>query len=79
MHKTIYSGRNKVFLKLLMQSRLDAGLTQVQLAKLLEEDQTWVSKVERGVRRLDLVELTLWCNALDLPLSTFVMRYEELL
>lgn len=79
MHKTLYSGRNKIFLRLLVQSRIDAGLTQVELAQRLEEDQTWISKVERGIRRLDLVELTLWCGAIDLPLSTFVSRYEELL
>ena len=79
MHKTLYSREHKVLLQLLTQSRLEAALTQVELAKRLKEDQTWVSKVERGIRRLDLVELAFWCSAMNLPLSTFVRRYEDML
>lgn len=76
MYKTLYSKGNKAFLELLTQSRLDAGLTQVELALLLQEDQSLVSKVERGVRRLDVVELMLWCQALEMPMTEFVRRLE---
>lgn len=76
MYKTLYSKGNKAFLELLTQSRLDAGLTQVELALRLQEDQSLVSKVERGVRRLDVVELMLWCQALEMPLTEFVRRLE---
>lgn len=76
MYKTLYSKGNKAFLELLTQSRLDAGLTQVELALRLQEDQSLVSKVERGVRRLDVVELMWWCQALEIPMSEFVHRLE---
>lgn len=76
MYKTLYSKGNKAFLELLTQSRVDAGLTQVELALRLQEDQSLVSKVERGVRRLDVVELMLWCQALEIPMTEFVRRLE---
>lgn len=66
-----------MLLQLLAESRAQAGVTQVDLAKKLKEDQSWVSKVERGIRRLDLVELALWCQALGIPLSQFVAHYED--
>ena len=36
--------------------RLDAGLSQVELAARLHRPQSYVSKYESGERRLDLVE-----------------------
>jgi transcriptional regulator with XRE-family HTH domain len=77
MHKSLYSRGNKVLLQLLAESRAQVGMTQIELAKKLKQDQSWVSKVERGIRRLDLVELALWCKALGIPLSQFVARYED--
>ncbi|KGG92566.1 MULTISPECIES: helix-turn-helix domain-containing protein [Comamonas] len=76
MYKTLYSRGNQAFLELLIQSRLEAQLTQAELALRLQEDQSWVSKVERGVRRLDFVELSLWCKAIEMPVHEFVHRYE---
>lgn len=39
-----------------MRARKDAGITQQQLAAKLGQRQTFVSKVELGERRLDVVE-----------------------
>ena len=39
--------------------------------------QTLISKVERGVRRLDVVELRLWLRVLDMRLTDFAARLEE--
>ncbi|WP_313570114.1 helix-turn-helix domain-containing protein [Comamonas terrigena] len=79
MQKSLYSKENDLLLQLLVQVRVEAGVTQVELATRLDEVQPWISRVERGVRRLDLVELLFWCDALGMPLSTFVQRYEQLL
>lgn len=44
------------FRALLVERRKSAGLTQVEVAALLKKDQSYVSKFESGVRRLDVVE-----------------------
>ncbi len=77
MHKSLYTRGNKTFLLLLTELRTASGMTQKELARRLKEEQSWISKVERGVRRLDLVELTLWCRALGVPLAHFVAEYER--
>jgi transcriptional regulator with XRE-family HTH domain len=41
----------------LVQARERAGLSQVQLAKLLRKPQSFVSSYERGQRRIDVLEL----------------------
>jgi len=42
---------------LLVEAREDAGLRQVDVARRLRRHQSYVSKVESGERRLDVVEL----------------------
>ncbi|MEQ6436273.1 helix-turn-helix transcriptional regulator [Comamonas sp. w2-DMI] len=77
MQKSLYSRDNDELLRLLVKIRNDRGITQVELAERLGEVQPWISRVERGVRRLDLVELMQWCDALGIPLPEFVARYYE--
>ena len=50
------SPRHQVLQALLTQSRIAAGLTQVELAARLQRPQSFVSKYEGGERRLDVVE-----------------------
>ena len=57
MYKTIYSKKYKIVLKNLLKAREEANLTQIDVAKKLEKPQSFISKVERGERRLDVVEL----------------------
>jgi transcriptional regulator with XRE-family HTH domain len=52
--------RLKVFLK---QLRLDAGLTQQELAQRLKVPQSFVYKSETAIRRVDLTEFIAWANA----------------
>ena len=41
----------------LRSARLEAGLTQVEAGKKLKKPQAYLSKIERGERRVDAVEL----------------------
>ena len=47
----------------LRELRLDAGLTQRQLAQLLGREQNYIARLEQGQRRIDLVELIQFCRA----------------
>jgi len=67
----------KVFLRLLRRVRVEAKLTQADLAKILGVTQARVSKYEQGERRIDMLELKAICNAITLPLMEFARRFEE--
>lgn len=62
---------------LLRQIRLDANLTQLQLAEKIGQTQSYVSKYENAEQRLDLIELEAVCNAAGIALTQFVERYLE--
>ena len=54
--KSAFSRKHQYFRKILAEARQNAGLTQVALAKKLGRPQSFVSKFERGERRLDVIE-----------------------
>lgn len=56
MPKTIFTGANRAVVEVLKAARLEAGLTQAELADRIERDQSHVSLIEGSQRRLDLVE-----------------------
>lgn len=79
MPKSIYSSQYRTFLSLLRQTREEAGVTQVDLARKLRITQSAVSKCERGERRLDIIELRRWCRVIGCSLPEFVTELEGLL
>jgi hypothetical protein len=54
--KSVFTPRYNRLRALLIDGRKAAGLTQIQLALHLNRPQSFVSKYERGERRLDLIE-----------------------
>lgn len=54
--KSDLSGKHLQFQRLLIQAREEAGLSQQELADRLGRHQTFVSKCERGERRMDVIE-----------------------
>jgi transcriptional regulator with XRE-family HTH domain len=77
MEKSIFTREYDVLRSLLREVRRRCGVTQVDLAARLNETQSFVSKCERGERRLDLVQLAEFCRALNLPLIDFVQEYQQ--
>jgi transcriptional regulator with XRE-family HTH domain len=75
--KTIHSANHKKLLAVLKQVRIEAGLRQADLARLLQKDQTFVSKYETGERRLDILEVRDICKALGMSLIEFTKRLEQ--
>lgn len=76
MEKSIYTHEYTVLRRLLKQTREEAGMTQVQLAKKLRLTQSLYSKMERGDCRLDIVQLRTICRIFGLTLTEFVQRLE---
>lgn len=52
-------------------ARRRAGLTQIDLAKRIGETQSFVSKCERGERKIDVIELRAFCAAFGISLKKF--------
>lgn len=57
MKKSIHTKEYAYFVDKLRKARLEAGLTQVQVAKKLKRPQSYISNVESGQQRVDVVEL----------------------
>jgi len=77
MPKTIYRPENAVLLSLLKKHRKAAGLTQVQCSKALERPQSFMSDVESGTRRLDVVQLRDLCKVLGVGLVDLIVEFEK--
>lgn len=75
MHSEQYS----IFLVHLRAARRKAGITQAELARLMDWIQADVSKVENGIRRLDIIELRNWLTALDIDVKGFMNDLENVL
>lgn len=57
--------------------RADAGLSQEEIAVRMGRTQSFIGKCERGERRLDVIELQMFCQALSISMSDFVRRLEK--
>ncbi len=77
MEKSQFSKEYRVFLRQLQAARLEAGVTQQQVAERLGVTQSSVSKVERGERRIDVVELRAFCEAVGISFPTFATRLHQ--
>ncbi|HEU5151524.1 MAG TPA: helix-turn-helix transcriptional regulator [Iamia sp.] len=75
MEKSIGSPDHQRLAQRLRELREDAGLRQVELAERLGVTQSFVSNVENGERRLDLIELRQVCRALDADLVELVREF----
>ena len=57
MGKSVYNDDYKKLIERLKQARLDAGLSQQVVASKLGKPQSYISKVESGERRVDIIEV----------------------
>jgi transcriptional regulator with XRE-family HTH domain len=76
MQKSTFTPDYRAFLHTLKECRQAAELSQVRLAELLGQSQSFVSKCERGETRVDIVQLRAFCRAFGITLSAFVAKYE---
>jgi transcriptional regulator with XRE-family HTH domain len=68
----VHSAGYRYLLERLRAARLDAGITQVEAAKALRRPQSFVSKCERGERRIDPIDLLEFAQLYRRPLEFFL-------
>lgn len=76
--KSIYEAAYRALLVALVQARLKADMTQQQLADKLGRPQSFVSKVENGDRRLDVIEFLEICRLLGADATALLKQVDGL-
>ncbi len=79
MTRSIFTGQYEEFCRLLIAARTTTGFTQAELATKLSRPQSYVSKYERGERRLDVIEFLEIARALHIDLERFLRELEAAL
>lgn len=57
MNKAIYTKTHKTLVEKLKEARKKAGLKQTDVAEKLGKTQSYVSKIESGQCRIDIIQL----------------------
>jgi len=77
--KSIFSDEYQIFIDFIKLKRNQKGLTQLDLANKLGVTQSFISKCERGERRLDLIETRKIANAIGIQFSELILEIESAL
>ncbi len=72
MEKTIYSKEYKYISSQLRKARLELELIQKQVAKKLKKPQSYISKVESGEQRIDIIELKAFSKLYKKKIDFFI-------
>ena len=72
MSKTIDSKEHKYIVEQLKKAREGVGLSQEEVAKILGKTQSYISKIESGQRKVDVVQLKEFAKIYQKPLDFFV-------
>ena len=72
MPRAIYTKDHNVIVKRLKQARLESGLGQVEVSKKLGKTQSYLSKIESGQRRFDVLQLKEFAKLYKKSLDYFV-------
>lgn len=74
MVKSIHTKEYAYFVERLRKARLEAGLTQVEVAKKLGRPQSHISNVESGQQRVDIIELKRFAKIYGKDINYFVKQ-----
>jgi transcriptional regulator with XRE-family HTH domain len=64
MPKTVFTGAHQHLVEVLKEARVESGLKQEELAAKVGKDQTFISIIERGQRRVDVLEFVALARAM---------------
>ena len=68
--------RRETLRRELREARLRAGLRQVDLAAALGKPQSYIAKIERGERRIDMIETIDLCHAVKLDPKALIKKLD---
>ena len=72
MVKAIYSNEHRTLVERLKKARKEAGLGQEEVAKILKVSQSYISKIESGQRRVDIVQLKAFAKIYGKQIDYFI-------
>jgi transcriptional regulator with XRE-family HTH domain len=72
MSDIIYSRDHRELIRKLKQIRLKANLRQEDVAKILHRTQSYVSKLESGQRKIDLIEIKKIAKIYKVDINYFI-------
>jgi len=72
MNKTIHLKEYKQIVEKLKIARRQAGITQKIAAIKLKKPQSYISKVEAGEQRIDIIELKKFANLYKKDINYFI-------
>lgn len=75
--KSVYTAAYARMLAYLVEARQTAGLNQVELAERLGRPQSFVSKFEKGERRIDVLELIAICHHLRIDPADVIVAVND--
>jgi len=79
MPSSLHNADYQLFRSMLIEARVASGLTQMQIAKSLSKPQSYISKYERGERRLDFPEFVELADILGIDVVAFVKDYQAVI
>jgi transcriptional regulator with XRE-family HTH domain len=79
MPSSLHTPCYQIFRTLLVNARVASGMTQAQIAEKMGRPQSFISKCERGERRLDFPEFIEIADILNVDVAEFLNTYRAAL
>ena len=77
MAKSLFTRKHTQLRKALKAARIEAGLTQTALAERLGRRQAYISRIEQGERRVDVVEFLDIAHAIGFNPGRFLADFDR--
>lgn len=77
MPKSIHREEYDVLIAMVRQMRLDAGLKQSELSEAIGRPQSFISNLECGIVRVDVIQLKDICEVCGKAFSSFCREFEK--
>jgi transcriptional regulator with XRE-family HTH domain len=74
MTKSAYSEAHQMMVEAIVAARQEAGLKQAEVAATLGKNQSYISNIERGQRRIDVLEFYMLARAIGMEPTALFRR-----